>query len=191
MKLVERVARTEAIEIYKSADLIADQFVMGAYGVFALECLALGKPVMTYLDHDHLCNPLFNLPIVNTNRWNLATVVACLLAVPELRHRIGRAARESVVKYQSLEAIGELNKVMYDHVWWGKPLDLETTRHFGAERTPRSFSENPRDPDFWPVPVEDVMARIRKACDRIEACLSASDVACSMVTQSGCQVENA
>ncbi len=66
LRVVERVARPEAIELYKTSDIIADQFIMGAYGVFALECLALGKPVMTYLDHDALCSPVFNLPILNT-----------------------------------------------------------------------------------------------------------------------------
>lgn len=184
LKLVERVARNEAIEIYKSADLIADQFIMGAYGVFALECLALGKPVLTYLDHDHLCNPVFNLPIVNTNRWNLSAVVTCLLSVPGLRERIGRAGRDAVVQYQSLEVMGELNKAMYDHVWWGKPLNLEGTRHFGPEREPRSFTENPRDPDFWPVPVADLLPQIRLACDKVVGCFWATDAAGPIVCTS-------
>ena len=38
--LVERVDRVKAIELYRSADIVADQFVMGAYGVFALETIA-------------------------------------------------------------------------------------------------------------------------------------------------------
>lgn len=163
LKLVEKTARPEAIEIYKRADIIADQFVMGAYGVFALECMSLGKPVLTYLDHDHLCNPVFNLPVVNSNRDNLAGVLAALISVPELRTRIGTASRIAVVEYQSLSAIGELNKSMYDHVWWGKPLDLESTRHFDPQRKPRSFSENPCDSDFWPVPVEDLLDSISEA----------------------------
>ncbi len=111
LRMVENTDRLEAIEIYRQADIIADQFVIGAFGVFALECLALGKPVLTYLDHEHLCNPLFNLPIVNSNRFNLTRVLAVLLKVPELRTRLGAAGRDAAVKYQSLEAIGELNKI--------------------------------------------------------------------------------
>jgi hypothetical protein len=164
LKLVEKTARSDAIEIYKTADIIADQFVMGAYGVFALECMALGKPVLTYLDHDHLCNPVFNVPIVNTNRHNLTTVLAVLIAIPELRQRIGMASRLAMEKYQSLSAIGELNKAMYDHLWWGKPLDLDSTRHYSHDRQPRSFTENPSDLEFWPVPVEDLHAQVTKVC---------------------------
>jgi len=176
LRLVEKVARTEALELYKTADIVADQFLMGAYGVFALECLALGKPVMTYLDHDCLSNPVFSLPIVNTNRWNLTTILAVLLLVPELRKRLGHAGRDAVVRYQSLKAIGELNTAMYDHVWWGRPLELEKTAHFGVERQSRSYSENPRDPEFWPVRVDDIFDQILAACDQIVLASSAGPI---------------
>src|SRR6185503_15659265 len=39
LQLVERVARKEAQAIYASADIVADQFCIGSYGVFALEGL--------------------------------------------------------------------------------------------------------------------------------------------------------
>jgi len=169
LRLVEKVRRTDAIEIYRQADIIADQFVMGAYGVFALECLALGKPVLTYLDHDHLSIPVFNLPIVNTNKFNLSRVLAILLQIPELRSRLGAAGRAAVVKYQSLEAIGELNKVIYDHLWWHKPLALENTAHFDSRRTTRSFTEDPGSEDFWPVAVGDLMQNISEALLKIQS----------------------
>ena len=161
--LVERVDRVKAIELYRSGDIVADQFVMGAYGVFALECLALGKPVLTYLDHDHLSNPVFNLPVVNTNRWNLTVVLAVLLQVPELRERLAQAGREAVVRYQSHEAIGEINNILYQHLWYGKKLDLSGTPHFSSERSCRSFSEDPADPQFWPVDVEGLQSGIANA----------------------------
>jgi hypothetical protein len=163
LRLVENIGRTDAIEIYQRADIVADQFVMGAYGVFALECLALGKPVLTYLDHDALSSPVFNLPIVNANKFNLTLVLGILLQVPELRTRLGAAGRAAVVEYQSLEAIGELNKVIYDHLWWGKPLALENTAHFDSRRTARSFTEDPSEEEFWPIPVGDLMREILEA----------------------------
>lgn len=169
LRMVENINRTDAIEIYRQADIIADQFVMGAYGVFALECLALGKPVLTYLDHEHLSNPLLNLPIVNTNKFNLTRVLAILLQVPELRTRLGAEGRAAVVKYQSLEAIGELNKVIYDHLWWNKPLTLESTAHFDSRRTARSFTEDPGNQDFWPVAVGDLMQNILDALLRMQS----------------------
>jgi len=163
LRMVENLRRADAIEVYREADIVADQFVMGAYGVFALECLALGKPVLTYLDHDHLSNPAFNLPVVNTNKFNLTRVLAILLLVPELRSRLGAEGRAAVVKYQSLEAIGELNKMIYDHLWWHKPLHLETTAHFDSSRTARSFTEDPASEEFWPVAVDDLRQDISAA----------------------------
>lgn len=163
LRLVENVNKTDAIEIYRQADIIADQFVIGAFGVFALECLALGKPVLTYLDHDHLSSPILNLPVVNTNKLNLTRVLGILLQVPELRSRLGSEGRVAVVKYQSLEAIGELHKAIYDHLWWNKPLALENTAHFDSRRTARSFTEDPGSEDFWPVAVGDLMQNILNA----------------------------
>jgi hypothetical protein len=163
LRLVERVPRHEALELYQSADIIADQFCIGGFGVFALEGLTLAKPVLTYLDHDYLSNPVFNHPIVNTNPENLERVLAVLLQVPELRERLGVAGRKSVEKYQSIPALSEVWSRIYNHVWWGHPLDLETTRHFSPERKSRPFTEDPSQADFWPVPVEDLMPQIHAA----------------------------
>jgi hypothetical protein len=71
--------------------------------------------------------------------------------------------RAAAVKYQSLEAIGELNKVIYDHIWWNKPLALENTAHFDSRRTARSFTEDPSREEFWPVDVGDLMQEILEA----------------------------
>jgi hypothetical protein len=140
---------------------------MGAYGMFALEGLALGKTVLTYLDQEHLGDPVFNLPIVNTNPDNLDRVLAVLVQVPELRIRIGRAGREAAERYQSIEALAEVWTQLYNNVWWGKPLQLQKTRHFSTDRKSRSFTEDPSRADFWPVPVDDLMPEIQGALDRV------------------------
>jgi glycosyltransferase involved in cell wall biosynthesis len=167
LRLMEKVPRVEALRRYAEADIIADQFCMGAYGMFALEGLALGKTVLTYLDQEHLGDPAFNLPIVNTNPDNLERVLAALLLVPELRVRIGRAGREAAVRYQSVEALAEVWSQLYRQVWWGEPLRLATTRHFSSDRKPRSFTENPGRSEFWPVPVADLLPQIQAALEQV------------------------
>ncbi len=47
--LVEGLRNDEARKVYERADVIADQFLIGAYAMFALEGMALGKPVLCYL----------------------------------------------------------------------------------------------------------------------------------------------
>lgn len=166
LELLEEVPREEALRRYRESDIIADQFCNGAFGVFALEGLALGKPVLTYLDQEHLGDPVFNLPIVNTNPENLVAVLAVLLDLPTLRKRIGQAGRAAIERYQSVQALAEVWGRIYRHVWWGEPLNLETTQHFSPERKSRSFTEDPSRPDFWPVPVEDLLPEIHAALGR-------------------------
>jgi glycosyltransferase involved in cell wall biosynthesis len=164
--LVERVPHEEALQSYREADILADQFCIGAFGMFALEGLALGKPVLTYLDQEHLGDPVFNLPLVNTNADNLDEVLAILLQVSPLRERLGQAGRVAVERYQSVPALAEVWDRIYRHVWWGDALELETTRHFSPERGSRSFTEDPSCPDFWPVPVLDLITDIHTALAR-------------------------
>lgn len=161
--LVERVPHDYVLDIYRKADVIADQFCIGAFGMYALEGLALGKPVLTYLDEEHLGDPVFNLPIVNTNHENLEQVLAILLQVPSLRERLGMAGRRSVERYQSIPALAEIWDRIYRHVWWDEDLDLSATQHFSPERKARSFTEDPACLEFWPVAVGDLMPQIRSA----------------------------
>jgi glycosyltransferase involved in cell wall biosynthesis len=165
LQLLEKIPRAEALQLYADADIFADQFCIGSFGVFALEGLALGKPVLAYLDEEHLGDPVFNLPIVNANPENLERVLAVLLAIPELRERLGRAGRLAVERYQSPQAMAEVWTRLYRHVWWAEPLELEATRHFSAERAARSFTEDPASAAFWPVPVDDLMPRIERALE--------------------------
>ena len=47
--LLQNIPNKEVIEYYKKADLVIDQLLVGWYGGFAVECMALGKPVMCYI----------------------------------------------------------------------------------------------------------------------------------------------
>lgn len=54
--LVEKLSNTEARKLYERADLVVDQLLAGWYGGFAVEAMALGKPVICYLrDSDLGC----------------------------------------------------------------------------------------------------------------------------------------
>lgn len=163
LQLVEGVPREQALKLYAEADIIADQFCMGGPGVFAMEAMALGKPTLTYLDEDHLRDPLFDFPLVNANAENLTDVLAALIAIPELRRRIGAASRGHVARFQSIAALADVWDRIFRHVWSGEPLRLEETAHFSPERQPRSMTEDPLRREFWPVAVDDLMPQITAA----------------------------
>lgn len=165
--LIERMARSEALRRFAEADIIADQFCMGGWAQFALEGMALGKPVLTYLDREHLENRLFNLPVVNATPENLPEVLAVLIELEELRRRLGTVSRAAVERYQSIPALAEVWDRIYRHLWWGKPLDLTGTAHFSLERKPRSLTEDPAEEEFWPVGVGEWIGRIRAVVGRV------------------------
>src|SRR6202140_2795840 len=52
LDLVEGVPHDEARERYARADVVVDQLYAGWHGVFALEAMALGKPVVSHLKPD-------------------------------------------------------------------------------------------------------------------------------------------
>lgn len=166
LQLVERVPRHEALRSYAEADIVADQFCIGAFGALALEAAALGKPVLTYLDQETLGNPVFNLPIVNATPEYLRDILAVLLQIRELRERLGHAARVAVEHYQSIPALAEVWGQVYRHVWRAEPLTLEATRHFAPTRGARSFCEDPAQAEFWPVDVGDLAHEIARAIER-------------------------
>jgi len=51
LEIVEGLPHEEAFARFRNADIVIDQLNAGWYGVFAIECLALGKPIVTFL-HD-------------------------------------------------------------------------------------------------------------------------------------------
>lgn len=103
--MVQRVSNAEALRIYRTADVIFDQCLIGYHGYFALEAMALGKPVICYIrkPKEYLLAPE-ECPIINTH---IDTLVADLRRVVIVRQdlpAIGEAGRRYVEKYFSLEA---------------------------------------------------------------------------------------
>ncbi|MDO8542556.1 MAG: hypothetical protein Q7S40_19110 [Opitutaceae bacterium] len=53
-QLIENMSHAEARRMYESADLAVDQLLAGFYGAFAVELMALGKPVICQLNQPDL-----------------------------------------------------------------------------------------------------------------------------------------
>jgi len=97
--LVEGKSQTEAIEIYKKADIIIDQVSVGTYGVFAIEAMALGKPVITYISDDIIETFPDSMPILSANFDTMPGIVDRLIANGEEREALGIAGREYAMRY--------------------------------------------------------------------------------------------
>jgi glycosyltransferase involved in cell wall biosynthesis len=77
--LVENLSNSEAIKVYEKSDLVIDQLLAGWYGAFAVESMALGKPVICYLRENdlHLIPTKMRdeLPIINANPDSIYAVL--------------------------------------------------------------------------------------------------------------------
>ena len=95
LDIVEGVPHEEARDRYARADIVVDQLNAGWHGVFALEAMALGKPVVTHLKPDVVERSAegygVRLPIVPATKETLVDALRPLVEQPALRREIGAA----------------------------------------------------------------------------------------------------
>jgi glycosyltransferase involved in cell wall biosynthesis len=117
LEIVEGLDHREAFERYRNADVIVDQLYAGWYGVFAIEAMALGKPVVTFL-HDEAVRKTeeafgVDVPIVNATADTLAGALRPLVESAEERRRIGRASRAYAEAVHDLERMTDRLLALY------------------------------------------------------------------------------
>lgn len=113
--LLEGVPNTQILETLHSVDLVADQFIVGWYGFFAVEAMAAGKPVMSYIRSDYL--ELFTyarlleegeLPVLNTGYREIQDQLRWAYHHREDLASLGTCSRDYVVKHHSLARLGQV-----------------------------------------------------------------------------------
>jgi len=113
LRLLERRPNHEIRRAMADCDVVADQFVIGWYAMFAIEGMALARPVLCHVRPDlerlyveaGLLAP-DELPLVRCAPGEIAAALRRLQESPELRRELGVRSREYVLRHHSLEAIG-------------------------------------------------------------------------------------
>jgi len=90
--LLEKMSYQAVRKYCQDADIVIDQLLSESYGIFATECMALGKPVLCRID-GHFVNCYPDLPIVNTDPDNVYQNLKILIEDPGLRVKLGRRGR--------------------------------------------------------------------------------------------------
>jgi hypothetical protein len=115
LEMRERVSNDEIREAMDGVDIVADQLVVGWYAMFALEALAMGKPVLCYLRRDLLS--LYTaaglieegeIPIVNCEPLTVKDAIRHLAENREVLPELGRRGREFVRRHHSLDSVGQV-----------------------------------------------------------------------------------
>jgi O-antigen/teichoic acid export membrane protein/glycosyltransferase involved in cell wall biosynthesis len=110
LRIVEDLHHEEAFALYQDADIVVDQLGAGWYGLFAIESMALGKPVVTFLHEEAVARTReaygVDVPILNATKETLRGRLEELLEMgPEERRRIGAASRAYVERVHDAEQV--------------------------------------------------------------------------------------
>ncbi len=113
--LVEHLPNDEVRKIMASVDIVADQLIIGWYAMFALEAMAMEKPVLCYLRGDlkqlYMVAGLIapdEIPIINCTPLTVKEVIRDLATNRGKLPEIGRRSREYVIKHHSTQAVGQV-----------------------------------------------------------------------------------
>ena len=167
--IVEGMHHDEALARYSDADIVVDQLNAGWYGLFAIECMALGKPVVTFLHEEaaRRTEEAYGLPvpIVNATAETLHASLAGLVEMGAVgRQELGRASREYVERVHDLDRVTDQLLDLYATVLEPKrraheeivvpsapPTDLPPVLPLGDTDLETTVPVEPRRPGREPV----------------------------------------
>lgn len=104
-KKIAGVSHQEAARLYREADIVIDQIRCGSHGLFSVEAMALGKPVIAYIRDDVRAKFPADLPIVNANPDTIYEQIQFLLTQPEARVALGKAGRAYAERVHAKEIV--------------------------------------------------------------------------------------
>jgi glycosyltransferase involved in cell wall biosynthesis len=111
LQIVEGLPHEEARRRYEAADIVVDQLNAGWYGLFAIEAMALAKPVVTYLHEEAVrrTEEAFGVrvPVAPTTKETLADTLRPLVASAAERRRIGAESRAYVEQVHDLQKVAD------------------------------------------------------------------------------------
>ncbi|MGX1193730.1 glycosyltransferase family 1 protein [Metabacillus sp. SLBN-84] len=115
-QLVQGMSHQEAKKIYERADVIIDQLHIGSYGLFSVESMALGKPVVCYISDEMQQHYPKDLPVISANPDTIEAVIASLLQNIDSFPETGRKSRLYAEKYHDSAAVCPLIHHVYQDV---------------------------------------------------------------------------
>jgi glycosyltransferase involved in cell wall biosynthesis len=111
LEIVEGLPNDEARVHYERADIVVDQLNAGWHGIFALEAMALGKPVVSYLKPDVIEQSAegygVRIPIVPATKGTLHHALQPLVEDAVYRRQVGAAGRAYVEQVHDVDRIAD------------------------------------------------------------------------------------
>ena len=119
LRIVEGLRHDEALALYREADIVIDQLNAGWYGVLAIECLALGKPVLTFLHDEPRARTEkaygTEVPLVGVTAETLQERLGALVdGGPAEWRRVGGASRAYVERVHAIQRVVDALVELYE-----------------------------------------------------------------------------
>ncbi|MEZ5596002.1 MAG: glycosyltransferase [Pseudomonadales bacterium] len=124
LQLLQGLANSEVRERILSADIAVDQLLIGSYGMFAVELMASGVPVICNIRQDLIDKFPEPPPVIRADPDNLADVLLETLLGAELWPDLAVRARRYAETYHSAEAAARRSTATYQRIM-GKTLSAE------------------------------------------------------------------
>lgn len=115
--VVENVPYSEVREIYSKADIAIGKLTLGWYGNFAIEMMALGKPVICNISAENRKYLSEDCPIVSANPAELEGKLRMLIENVHLRRRLGQQGPEYVRAHHSVPVVVRRLMEIYDALY--------------------------------------------------------------------------
>lgn len=116
--LIENQPHEQAMLQYRKADLVIDQLKIGWYGGFAVELMAMGKPVICHICEDDLqfIPPAMaeDLPLIRATESTLTDVLDSILSSRDQLGVIGKQCRAYVEKWHDPLEIARRMLAIYE-----------------------------------------------------------------------------
>jgi len=120
LEIVEGLRHDDAFARFRNADIVVDQLNAGWYGLFAIECMALGKPVVTFLHEEAVrrSGDAFGVevPLVSATAETLRERLRPLVADAAERRRLGAASRAYVEHVHDIERVTDRLLAVYSRL---------------------------------------------------------------------------
>jgi hypothetical protein len=140
LELLEGRSNEEVRTTVRTADVAVDQLLTG-YGLFAVEAMAAGLPVISnlrWMPADMRSAPSLSVvPIVDADESDVTDRLRELVVDPGLRNRLAVESRRFALEYHSYDATRRVWVAIVEHVFSGAPLP--------AGLAPLTTSSEPRE----------------------------------------------
>ncbi len=105
LQVLEGVPAAEVPAFVATADIVVDQLLIGAYGTFAVEAMAVGRPVVCRIRDDLRPHYASDLPVVSADPAGVYSALERLAGDAEERARLGAMGRVYVERVHEMHRV--------------------------------------------------------------------------------------